>query len=51
MHRSSRRKIPDGSGARFTSDAGEPFYAVLQVDARGSGARNDWGHPLIPWKS
>lgn len=41
-------EIPDGSGARFTSDADDPFYAVLQVDARGGGARNDWGHPLIP---
>ncbi|MEM7694290.1 MAG: hypothetical protein AAF318_07550 [Pseudomonadota bacterium] len=41
-------EIPDGSGARFASTGDEPFYAVLQVDSRGSGARNDWGHPLIP---
>ena len=40
--------IPDGSGARFTSDADDPFYAVLQVDVLNGGERNDWGHPLIP---
>ncbi|XWN29119.1 MAG: hypothetical protein ROR55_16560 [Devosia sp.] len=40
--------IPGGSGARLTSVGGETFYALTQTETVGSGARSDWGHPLIP---
>ncbi|MEL7302617.1 MAG: hypothetical protein AAGJ53_02865, partial [Pseudomonadota bacterium] len=39
--------IPDGSGTRVASDDGA-FFAITQTDTTGVGARNDWGHTLIP---
>ncbi|NRB36673.1 MAG: carboxypeptidase regulatory-like domain-containing protein, partial [Rhodobacteraceae bacterium] len=38
---------PTGSGARFTSSAGDPFFALTQTDASGAGKAWDWGSPLV----
>ena len=38
----------DRSGIRFTSQGGEDFFALSQIDADGGGQAYDWGHPLIP---
>ncbi len=40
--------LEDDSGAHFFTPGGEPFFAVTQTDTTGNGAKNDWGHPLIP---